>query len=55
MAASLRAGGDPLPIAMVPSLAHDVTSLGALREIAEILVAEVGRPGKVTPLRKGTL
>jgi anion-transporting ArsA/GET3 family ATPase len=53
MAASLRAVGGALPIAMVPSLARDLASLDGLREIAEILVPEVGRPAKVTPLRKG--
>jgi anion-transporting ArsA/GET3 family ATPase len=55
MAASLRAAGHGLPIATVPSFPRDVASLAALREIAELFVPAVGRRGKVTPLRKGTL
>jgi anion-transporting ArsA/GET3 family ATPase len=53
MAASLRAAGNGLPIATVPSFPHDVASLGALREIAELFAPEIGRPGKVRPLRTG--
>ena len=55
MAARLRAAGDGLPIATVPSFPRDVASLGAVREIAELFVPDVGWPGKVTPLRQGTL
>ena len=53
MAASLRAVVYGLPIAMIPAFPRDVASLEALREIAEVFVPEVGRRGKVTPLRAG--
>jgi anion-transporting ArsA/GET3 family ATPase len=51
MAANLRAVADGLPIATVPAFPRDVASLASLREIAEIFVPDVGRPGKVTPIR----
>ena len=51
MAANLRAVAAGLPIALVPAFPRDVASLASLREIAEIFVPDVGRPGKVTPLR----
>jgi anion-transporting ArsA/GET3 family ATPase len=51
MAANLRAVADGVPIATVPAFPRDVASLASLREIAEIFVPDVGRPGKVTPIR----
>jgi hypothetical protein len=54
MAANLRAVAPGLPIALVPAYSRDVASLASLREIAEVFVPDVGRPGKVTPLRSGT-
>jgi len=54
MAANLRAVAAGLPIALVPAYPRDVASLAALREIAEVFVPDVGRRGKVTPLRAGS-
>jgi len=53
MAANLRAVAPGLPIAPVPAYPRDVASLASLREIAEVFVPDVGRPGKVSPLRSG--
>ncbi len=55
MAANLRAVAAGLPIALVPAYPRDVASLAALREIAEVFVPDVGRRGKVTPLRAGNV
>ena len=53
MAANLRAVAAGMPIALVPAYPRDVASLESLREIAEVFVPDVGRRGKVTPLRSG--
>lgn len=54
MAANLRAAVYGLPIVTIPAFAHEVASLGALREIAEAFDPSLGRRGNVTPLRSGT-
>jgi anion-transporting ArsA/GET3 family ATPase len=51
MAANLRAVAEGVPITLVPAFPRDVASLASLREIAEIFVPDVGRPGKVTSIR----
>jgi anion-transporting ArsA/GET3 family ATPase len=51
MAANLRAVAPGLPIALVPAYPRDPSSLPGLRDIAAVFVPDVGRRGKVTPLR----
>jgi anion-transporting ArsA/GET3 family ATPase len=43
--------GNELPIATVPSFAHDVASLEGLRDVAHVLVPAIGEKTNVTPLR----
>ncbi len=51
MGARLRAAAYGLPLVTIPAFAHEVASLQALREIAEVFDPSLGRRGSVTTLR----